>query len=323
MAAQINHAVSALRIRCREINDTDFEAVINLLATGFQKRPEHWARCLQRLSAYPSPFGFPKYGYVLTCNDKPVGVVLLIFVSVRVNGKRKMRAHVCAWYVDPDFRSYASILASQALRWKDVTYINAAPAPQTVPILDAQGYMRYSRGWFACVPALRARSGDCHVSTLVPETKILEDYEKHLLLGHAAYGCISVVCTSENAAFPFIFMRRKFAGIPFAYLVYCRSIAEFVRLAGPLGRFLAWRGIPLVFLDANGPIPGLIGRYFDNYPKYFKGPDQPRLGDLAFSELVMFRFVGERVSWRRRKIFAPQRGDPQVCRFMRSDERVC
>jgi hypothetical protein len=47
----------------------------------------------------------------------------------------------------------------------------------------------------------------------------------------------------------------------------------------------------LVLLDANGPVPGLVGKYFDgSRPKYFKGPTQPRLGDLAYTQLAMFEF---------------------------------
>ena len=78
--------------------------------------------------------------------------------------------------------------------------------------------------------------------------------------------------------------------MPFAYLAYCRQVDDFVRFAGPLERFLAWRGFPLVVLDSNGPVKGLVGRYFDGAPKYFKGPDRPRLGDIAYSERVMFGF---------------------------------
>jgi len=78
--------------------------------------------------------------------------------------------------------------------------------------------------------------------------------------------------------------------MPFVYLAYCRQLDDFVRFAGPLGRFLAWRRFPLVVLDANGPIGRLIGWYSDGFPKYFKGPDRPRLGDIAYSERVMFGF---------------------------------
>jgi hypothetical protein len=78
-------------------------------------------------------------------------------------------------------------------------------------------------------------------------------------------------------------------GIRAAHLIYCRAVDEFVRFARPIGWWLALRGKPLVVIDSNGPIPGLIGRYYgENQPKYFKGPERPRCGDLAFTESVMF-----------------------------------
>jgi hypothetical protein len=40
-----------------------------------------------------------------------------------------------------------------------------------------------------------------------------------------------------------------------------------------------------VIIDSNGPFPCLVGKYFDEkLPKYFKGPDQSGLGDLAYTE---------------------------------------
>jgi hypothetical protein len=89
-----------------------------------------------------------------------------------------------------------------------------------------------------------------------------------------------------------VFRPRMLKGvIPCAQLVYCRAIDDFVRFAGPLGRFLALRGTALVVIDANAPIPGLSGRYYEGkMPKYFKGPDRPRLGDLAYTETAMFGF---------------------------------
>jgi hypothetical protein len=320
MAAQINRSVYPLRINCREIGEDDFERLADLLANGFHQSREHWMRCLQRLREHTSPPGFPKYGYVLACNGDPVGVVLLIFLSVRVDGEIRIRCHVCSWYVEPDFRSYASMFAAYSLRWKDVTYINVAPAPHTLPILEAQGYVKYSRGWFAALPALCARSGGVSVRPAEPDNYPENDSERQIVKDHTAYGCISLVCRAPTGNSPFIFMRRSFGRIPFAYLVYCRSIAEFVRCAGPLGRFLAWRGIPLVCLDANGPIPGLIGKYVDNHPKYFKGPDQPRAGDLTYSELVMFRFVGDRVARAGRRKPHRSRGNSQRSRVLVSDQ---
>ena len=84
-------------------------------------------------------------------------------------------------------------------------------------------------------------------------------------------------------------MRQGRFPLPGMRLIYCRSIAEFIHCAGPIGRFLLKRGYPSVVLDANGPIPGLLGAYIRaRGRKYFRGPSQPRLGDLAYTELAFF-----------------------------------
>jgi hypothetical protein len=290
------------RIGCREINAPDIDAVITLLTGGFRNTREHWTRALQRLSNRDALPGFPRYGYVLTCNDAPVGVILLIFSPVPVNGETRIRGSPCCWYVQAEFRSYASMLAARALRHKDVTYVNVAPAANTLPILDVLGYVRYSSGWFAAVPALSLPSRTVRVEAIGSEIRPdqgLHPGEVTLLSEHASYGCVCVTCHTPNGGLPFVFMRRKLGPVPFAYLVYCRDADDFVRCASPLGRFLAGRGIPLVLIDANAPIRGLVGVYFDGYPKYFKGTDQPHLGDLAYSELVMLRFAGDPLRRRR------------------------
>ena len=284
------------RIRCREIRKADTNEIVNLLTTGFRGRyfrtRDFWANALHRLSEHPTPPGFPRYGHLLESDGTPVGVVLLIFSSIRVNGEVIIRCNVSSWYVEPRFRSYAALLVSQALKHKDVTYYNISPAPHTLPILAAQGYIPYCRGRFVAVPALCGPSYGCRVTAvnldLAPQ-RILDASEIELLTDHANYGCISLICTVADRRHPFVFApRRKFGVVPFVSLIYCRNLEDFVRFAGPLGRFLAGRGFPLVVLDSNGPVPGLIGTYSDIQPKYFKGPTQPRLGDVAYSERAMF-----------------------------------
>jgi hypothetical protein len=116
-------------------------------------------------------------------------------------------------------------------------------------------------------------------------------FEIELLPKHAGYGCISVTCSAADGRHPFVFLPLwKARVVPYAYLVGCRDREDFVRFAGPLGQFLAGRGYILVAVDSNGPVKGLVGRYFGGAPKYLKGPDKPRLGDLAYSERVMFAF---------------------------------
>ena len=111
-----------------------------------------------------------------------------------------------------------------------------------------------------------------------------------LLVEHAGYGCLSVWCEAQGQTYPFVFRPRLLKGfVPCAQLIYCRELGDFVRFARPIGRFLAMRGRPLVIINADGPIPGLAGKYLgEKMPAYFKGPDRPRWGDLAYTEAAMF-----------------------------------
>jgi hypothetical protein len=291
--------VSYSRVLCRGIGKSDIERVVDLLTKGFY--PSHrddWVRRFQCLSEHPTPSGFPKYGYLLECKDTVVGVSLLIYSSILFNGETRIRCNVSSWYVEPAFRDYGSMLTSHGRGHKNVIYFNVTPVTHTLPVLEAKGYVRYSSGQFAALPALCSGSRNARVELITadqPPDRNLPRAESELLSAHAGYGCISVTCTSEEGTYPFVFVpRTKFGFIPYVHLIYCRDLADFVRFARALGRFLAKRHFLLAVLDANGPIRGLVGAYFIGCPKYFKGPDRPRLGDLAYSELAMFPRLGER-----------------------------
>jgi hypothetical protein len=185
-----------------------------------------------------------------------------------------IRCNVSSWFVEPAFRSYASLLVARALGHKNVTYLNITPPSHTIPILLAQGYSQYSRGIFVALPALQSRAGDAEVSIVRAEPGLPggEPFEHELLLEHARYGCLSLWCVTANGPYPFVFRPRVLKRIvPCAQLIYSRDVHDLARFAGPVGRFLAMRGRPLVIIDANGPIPGLVGKYFDGrQPKYFR-----------------------------------------------------
>src|ERR1700722_1591304 len=279
--ASVDSLTNATQIKLREITYADTGGVVNLLTSGFRgdrRSRDFWMRALKRLSEHATPDGFPKYGYLLECKGIPVGIILLIFSSVPVNGVERIRCSVSSWYVEPAFRFYASTLVSRALKHKDVTYFNITPRRHTHPILEAQGYVRYCAGRFLVVPGFSFSSYEygCRVKAIASDMRPGEDLppsEMDLLLAHASYGCLSLTCSSADGNHPFVFMpRMKIGLVPYAYLAYCRDVEEFVRFAGPLGRFLANRGFPLVVLDANGPLPGLIGIYSGAFPKYYKGP---------------------------------------------------
>lgn len=282
--------------RFREIQKNDLDAIGDLLTRGFVYRSrEYWMRGLRRQGARSLPPGAPRYGYMLEHRSVPVGCLLLIYSSRIVDGESTTCCNVSSWYVDPPFRNYAALLASMAQKRKDVTYLNVTPATTTWPILEAQGFVAYCRGLYFSLPAL-SRSRGTTIEAVTRDTAViagLPDADLAMLRRHAEYGCLGLVCRTAETVLPFIFFPlRKRGGIiplPAMQLGYCRSIADYVKCAGAIGRYLLLRGKPIVIVDANGAMTGLPGVYTEvRGRKYFKGPHQPRLGNLADTELAIF-----------------------------------
>jgi hypothetical protein len=287
-------SASLPKIRARQITKSDFESVAALLARGFKRRTRHyWLRALDRLATRQTPEGFPRYGYLIEDDGLPVGVILLIFSRIQTGDACTPRCNVSSWYVEPAYRSYATLLISHALKNKNMTYLNISPASHVQRIIEAQGFTLYSGGQFVTVPTLCRAPGHRQGTLLgvdVHPDAPFEPFERDLLLTHSQYGCMSVWCRTIDRAYPFVFLPRMVKGcIPCGQLIYCRAIEDFVLFSRTLGWFLLLRGCPLVIVDSNGPIPGLFGRYFEgSAPKYFRGPERPRLGDLAYTEAAMF-----------------------------------
>jgi hypothetical protein len=278
-------------IRCRQIEEGDIPAVADLLAHGFPHRGnQFWRHALDQLTRRDPPDGLPKYGYLLETGGKPVGVILLIFAAMPAGEAFAPRCNLSSWYVEPAFRAYAPMLVSQALRHKEVTYTNVSAAPHTWPIIEAQGFARYSNGIFIALPALTIGGAEAEVFDVERQpAAIFDPFEQETLAQHTAHGCIGIWCATPERTYPFVFRPRLVKGfVPCAQLIYCRDIADFGRFAGPIGRYLALRGRPVVIVDANDPIPGLVGVFCrGSKPKYFKGPHRPRLGDLAYTEYAI------------------------------------
>ncbi|MBV9828386.1 MAG: acyl-CoA acyltransferase [Alphaproteobacteria bacterium] len=280
---------------CREIRLADKERVAQLLARGFVGRKRvFWDNALATLARHQAPPGYPQFGYLLECDGKLVGCLLLVFTAVGQPGTEPIRCSVSSWYTEPAFRGYSALMAARALRFKSVTYFNITPHPKTYSALEAQGYRRYCDGRFICIPTLRHEHNDASVMVVESDGALADgfpEWEMRLLREHAGYGCLSLICTLDGRNYPFVFLQtRMLPGIRSAYLAYCRDIADFRRFAGPLGRFLLRRGTFTVELDSSAAIAGLAGVYVGGAPKYFKGSAKPRIGDLSYSERAMFNF---------------------------------
>lgn len=285
------NGIAVTGLRCRQINEADIGAVATLLSRGFPNHDrEFWLRAFKQLTRHEPPPGLPKYGYLLASDGIVVGAILLICSTMPAGDALAARCNVSSWYVDPAFRAYAPMLVSQALRHKNVTYMNVSSAPHTRPIIEAQGFQRYCDGIFIAIPALLGLFGGAAVEVFAADRQPdvdFDPFDRDVLSQHAALGCISLWCATSERAYPFVFRPRLVRGwFPCAQLIYCRDVGDFVRFAGPLGRAIARHGKPFVILDANGPVPGLpLGAFIrGKMPKYFKGPKRPRLGDLAFTE---------------------------------------
>ena len=285
-------------IRCREISAADIDAVAELLTRGFVGRSlEYWMQGLRRQAACEVPDGYPRFGYMLHNDGRPVGVLLLLYTSRMIGAKTAIQCNLSSWYVEPAFRNYAPMLTKIAQRHKEVTYLNISPASWTWPIIEAQGFSSYCSGLFFSIPALSRVAPGMTIETVSPDVTAIAglcDTEVELLTRHARYGCLSLVCrTPAGGPFPFILLpmriRRGWIAPPAMQLIYCRDTAEYVQCAGAIGRALSRHGKFSVILDSNGPLPGLTGIYSSaRGRKYFKGPHPPRLADLTDTELVLY-----------------------------------
>ncbi len=277
----------------RQIVPADREAVAALLRKGFgfRRTRAFWRRAIDALAARKVPDGMPQLGYLLESGGEVVGTILVIASRPRTGADPDaIRCSLSSWYVEPHFRIYAAMLAAVALNRNNATQLNISPAANTLPTLAVQGYARYCDGVFIACPLL-AR-GDDAATLLVANRRpavAFEAFEWNLLSDHAQLGCLAFWCVTAERAYPFVFRRRLAKGVlPCAQLIYCRDTADVVRFSGVIGRYLAARGCPFVVIDASGPMPGLPGIYLDARPKYFKGAEKPRLGDLAYTEAALF-----------------------------------
>jgi hypothetical protein len=266
------------RVRCRPIADSDLDGLADLLARGFPtSRRNYWIDGFARWQKLPAVEGVPRYGYLLDGGVGPVGVILLI--SSR-RGDRIV-ANLSSWYVEPQWRTHSTLLIGVATKLKHVTYLNASPAPHTWRTLKAQGFIPYNFGRSA-VFALPGRGA---VSENIPD----DLPEAQLLRDHRKLGWISLVVEKDGAVSPFVFKPRMLARppVPVMDVMFTRSPDEFRRCAPALAKYFLRRG-SLGFL-IDGDMEGHLSHYAEGKePRYFKGPHRPMLGDLAYTEKVLF-----------------------------------
>lgn len=255
-------------------------------------------RSLRRLTEHATPQGYPKYGYMLeeisTNTPRVVGVILLIYTDIVYGGVSHVRCNVSSWYVEPEFQFQAPFLAARATKRPDVTYFNVSPAPHTWDILRNQGFQPFAAGRTIFFPWLQPALPEVTVRDFSLDTITSCDLPMHeitLLHDHQRYGCFSLICETDGQCYPFVFGKDTRRGLlRVAHLVYCRSMPDFARFAGNIGRFLAGRGSFVMKFHSNKRLPGIIGFHSAHHPKFLRGGVDVYAGDVAYSEQVMFGY---------------------------------
>jgi hypothetical protein len=281
--------------RIREVVQADVESIVELLTRGFPNPRRYWEVAFQRLQKRSVPPFHPRYGYLLEADGRPVGTILLISSLRCYRQRQQIWTNLSSWYVEPEFRSLATLLHKRAVAEQGATYLNVSPAPHTYATLEILGFRRYSEGQVAAFLTL-ARNRQAKRVRILSVNELgdcgLEEKERQLLEVQASHGCIVFCCVTEDRISPFVFVPRLVrSSIPCAQLAYCRGVNDLVDVAGSVGRHLLNLGRPVVLIDANGPIRGIPGKYFAGaMPKYYKGIDHPVLGDVTETEITVFGF---------------------------------
>ena len=190
-------------LRCRAIAVADLPAVSALLSEGFPDRPQaYWDAALDVLRLRETPEEYPRFGVLLETGGRLRRRAAADLLPGGGGGLSTVRCNVSSWYVAPAFRGYATLLVARAVRHKEVTYVNVSPAQHTWPILEAQGYSRYSEGQFACLPALSLKAAGARVRRYVIGERGFEPPLGSLLDAHTRMGLLVLVCELGRASGP-------------------------------------------------------------------------------------------------------------------------
>ncbi len=281
------------RVRCRPIAIGDLQSVAGLLSQGFGRPKGEFLAALNLMSGRDIPDGAQRYGYCLDTGSRLVGAILLIASERETESGPAVFCNVASWYVIEDFRAYAQLLVSIALKHKHYTYTNVTPAPHTWDIVEKQGYTQYCGGLFFALAALKQPSPGVTIERF--------DAARHagipqfdMLKRHQALGCEAVVARDAGRLDGMVFRRYRIRGgklaLPAMFTLHAPDRERLIAIAGNLGRYFALRRLaPVLVMDADGKVEGLNGVFTARRGrKYFKGPHRPGLSDLSDTEYAIF-----------------------------------
>jgi hypothetical protein len=277
-------------VQIREIENSDLETVLDLLAEGFPRRSRaYWRFGLDHLRRRPKIGKFPRYGYLLDAHG-PQGLILLITSE---GPGLESRSNLSSWYVRPSHRTFATLLFTHALRGTKGTFLNLSPSLATLPTILEFGFKPYTAGQILLNPFCSLRTGK-RTSRIKDFSQncavMLSDFERELAATHITYGCSALIAKSDDQARLLLYRVRHLKDIvPYAQMLYGnpRFLCE---ISQALSAAFLVRGLPLVIFDAaDGDFPPPFGQFFPNRGvRYCTGSTPPEAGDLIETELAIF-----------------------------------
>lgn len=266
----------------------------DLLGRGFPlSTRKFWENAVERLSCSGgNAEAAVPIGYLMTANEKPVGVMLTPSSIRRHSDRQEQRIiNLSAWYMEPEHRWRAPVMLRNILKDRGAIFTDLTPSPSVQLMLPALGFRPISRGTAIYVAPFAAMAGPAHSRLVdiddVAQSAIAQE-TRALLLSQHAFGCFSAAFTLNGTVHPLQFKAWRWRGIPVAQLIYCESNSAVIANIGAVGRYLVRRRRPLLLMDV--PLRGKVGGFKRRSSgiRFAKGGTFDDRTDHIGSELSLF-----------------------------------
>lgn len=278
----------------REIEDADLGHLAGLLAEGFDRHSvAFWEECLEKLRLREPAPGTPRYGYGI--DDGGLQGAALALGSLHGPSESPQTiVNISSWTVRPSHRGPAAKeLYRYASSFEGPTYSNLSAAAHTLKTITRFGFREGTAGQSIGIGTRRSPHTPRRVTPLeATRSSGLSAEKLSMLQYHQDRGCIVFGLELADRLAPLVFLSRRVArGLPVAQLIYCERWSDFTDHSRLIYQSLLARGFAAILVDASGPIPGFLGRYFPGKAaKYYKGPPPMYAVDHTYSEMIYIGF---------------------------------
>lgn len=274
----------------RPIDFQTLDETLPVLARGFPGMGrDRWIAALDRLRRFGASDPSARAAYLLQQNGRDVGVILAI-PSTR--GTADV-VNLSSWYVDPEHRWRAPRMLQSVVACSTTLFTDLTPTTPVRAVIGRLGFRGWTEGTLLFTLPLFA-IGRAGSSRVVPLRDLPADAfagpTRRMLDEHAALDCIVGGLWDGSGLHPLIFSRRTYRGVRVARLIFTDDRAAVFAQIAAIARFLLRERCLLLAVSADRR-ERIAGSIFTQRPApaFYKGPNPPAQGDLAYSEFVFLQ----------------------------------